>query len=76
MKTITIHVAEETYRTYQEEAARTNSTASRLIRDAMEEYYRNHFAREGSVFDSEPARLGTPIAPLSPSDDLLEEMLP
>ncbi len=76
MKTITIHVPEETYRAYQDHAAQSRQSASELIRNAMEEYYRAHLARSGSVFDGEPAPMGETLADLSPDDDLLEEMLP
>ena len=76
MKTITIHVPEETYRAYQEHAVRTSQSASELIRNAMEEYYHSHLARSGSVFDGEPAFMGNTLADFSPDDDLLEEMLP
>ena len=76
MKTITIHVPEETYRAYQDHAAQTCRSASELIRNAMEEYYASHFAGSGSVFDDEPAAMGRTLADLSPDDDLLQEMLP
>ena len=76
MKTITIHVPEETYRAFQEHATQTNESASKLIRDAMEEYYRNHIGGGGSIFDGDPASLGETVADLSPDDDLMEEMLP
>ena len=76
MKTITIHVAEDTYRAYQDRAAQTRQSASELIRNAMEEYYRSHLAKSGSVFDGDPAPMGETLADLSRDDDLLEEMLP
>ena len=75
MKTITIHVPEATYRIYQEQAAQTNQSASELIRNAMEEYCDSHFAHSGSLFDQAPADLGKTLAPLSPEEDLLQEML-
>jgi hypothetical protein len=76
MKTITIHVPEETYRAYQDHAAQSRQSASELIRNAMEEYYQAHLAGSGSVFDGEPAPMGQTLAGLSPDDDILEEMLP
>ena len=76
MKTITIHVPEETYRAYQDHAAQTRQSASELIRNAMEEYYHSHLARNGSVFDDAPATMGQTFVDLSPDNDLLEEMLP
>lgn len=75
MKTITIHVPEETYRAFQEEAATKGRSASELIRAAMEAYYRDHISSGASVFDAEPADLGRVFRPLSADDDLLEEML-
>ncbi|MFP4376195.1 MAG: ribbon-helix-helix protein, CopG family [Spirochaetales bacterium] len=76
MKTITIHVPEATYSSFQEFAQRTGTTASELIRAAMHEYYEANIRRAGSIFDSEPARVGRVVHPLSAEDDLLEEMLP
>ena len=76
MRTITIHVPEETYRAYQDHAAQSRQSASELIRNAMEEYYHAHIARSGSVFDDDPASMGQTLADLSPGDDLLEQMLP
>lgn len=76
MKTITIHVPEETYRMFQKEAAKANKSASELIRNAMDEYREQHFIRSGSIFDGKPADVGEVLKPLSPDDDLLEEMLP
>ena len=76
MKTITIHVPEDTYRAFQNHATQTNESASKLIRDAMDEYYRNHISRSGSIFDGEPASVGETLADLTPDDDLLAEMLP
>ena len=76
MKTITIHVPEDTYRAYQDHAAAVRKSASELIRSAMEEYYAAHLSGGGSIFDGEPASLGKTIADLSLDDDFLEEMLP
>ncbi len=75
MRTITIHVSEETYQAFQEHAADTDTSASELIRTAMEEYYRANFAKIGSIFDAEPADAGRVLRPLSADNDLLEEML-
>lgn len=76
MKTITIHVPEDTYRAFQDHAEQTKKSASKLIRDAMDEYYRNHISRGGSIFDGEPASLGETLADLTSDDDLMGEMLP
>ena len=75
VKTITIHVPEDTYRAFQERAAQTRQSASSLIRDAMDEYYRNHMSAGGSIYDGEPVALGRTLADLSQDDDLLDEML-
>jgi hypothetical protein len=75
MKTVTVNVTEETYRAFQRHASERGTTASELIRSAMEEYYRSNIARAGSILDGEPADAGRVLAPLSPDDDLLGEML-
>ena len=75
MKTITINVSEETYRVFQEYAARKDRTASELIRNAMEEYRRTYLGREASIFDQPPASVGAILQDLNSDDDLLEEML-
>ncbi|MFO7782367.1 MAG: ribbon-helix-helix protein, CopG family [Spirochaetia bacterium] len=75
MKTIRIHVPEDTYRAFHEEAPTKGQSASELIRAAMEAYYRNHISSGASVFDAQPADLGRVLRPLSADDDLLEEML-
>ena len=75
MKTITIHVAEDTYRAFQEQAARSNRSASELIRRAMDEYYRAHLAHGESIFDHGPIEVGEVLSELGPDDDLLDEML-
>jgi predicted transcriptional regulator len=36
MKTITLHVSEETYRAFQDFAAKSNQSAAELIREAMD----------------------------------------
>jgi hypothetical protein len=75
MKTITIHVPEETYRAYQQYAAKSGKSASELIRAAMDQYYTKHLSSSGSVFDSHPAHVGTISRTVEAGDDLLEEML-
>ncbi|MFP4485048.1 MAG: DUF6290 family protein [Spirochaetota bacterium] len=75
MKTITIHVPEEKYQAFKEYAAEHDKSAAELIREAMEEYYRTHLQSGRSIFDHEPADMGRTLKPLSPEDDLLEEML-
>lgn len=68
VKTITIHVPEETYAAFQDRT-------SELIREAMSEYARRHFPAGTSVFDHEPAEVGTVIRRLDRDDELLGEML-
>ena len=75
MKTITIHVPEDTYRAFQEHAARSNHSASELIRNAMDDYYRSHLSQGGSIFDHEPISVGRVLSELGPDDDLLGEMI-
>lgn len=75
MKTITVHVSEETYRAFQEFAAQSNRSAAELIRQAMDEYHETHLARRGSIFDDPGVDAGRVLAPVSEDDDLLDEML-
>jgi predicted transcriptional regulator len=75
MRTITIHVPNDTYRAFQAHAVETGTSASELIRRAMEAYHRQHIQRPTSVFDNEPADAGRLVRPLSADDDLLGEML-
>jgi predicted transcriptional regulator len=75
MRTITIDVPDDTYRAFQVHADETGTSASELIRRAIEAYHRQHIQRPTSVFDNEPASAGEPIRPLSADDDLLGEML-
>ena len=75
MKTITIHVTEDTYAAFQERARMCGASASELIRDAMSEYVEHHFPTGASIFDHAPADVGQVLRPLGADDDLLEEML-
>jgi hypothetical protein len=75
MKTITVHVPEDTYEAFKKHAGTEKRSAAELIREAMEEYYRAHLQSGRSIFDHEPADMGRSLNPLSPEDDLLEEML-
>ena len=75
MKTITIHVAPDTYATFQGRAKEREQSASELIREAMAEYAERHFGTGRSVFNHAPARVGTVLQPLEREDDLMEEML-
>ncbi|HUX19692.1 MAG TPA: ribbon-helix-helix protein, CopG family [Spirochaetia bacterium] len=75
MKTITVHVSEETYRAFQDFAAKSKQSAAELIRVAMDEYHENHLVRRGSIFDDPGVDAGRVISPLISEDDLLDEML-
>ena len=75
MKTITINVSEPIYAEFQEHARRRDRTASELIREAMELYRERWAGRDGSLRDLKPLDLGATRLPLTPDDDLLEEML-
>ena len=75
MKTITIHVPEETYAAFQDRAKEREASASELIREAMSEYAKRHFPSGTSVFDHEPADVGEVRRPLDRDDDLLGEMI-
>ena len=54
--------------------ATNDRTASELIRQAMEEYCRVHFRSGGRLRDLRPVSLGKVKRPLTPEDDILEEM--
>ena len=75
MKTITIKVSEPTYRDFQAYAKAHDRTAAELIRQAMEEYRKNHLRPDSSLRDLQPASVGKVLRPLTPDDDLLGEML-
>lgn len=75
MKTITINVSEPTYLEFQDYAKRHDRTAAELIREAMEAYRQRWTERRGSVRELDPLDVGKVLRPLSPQDDLLEEML-
>jgi hypothetical protein len=74
MKPITLYVSESTYRAFKEAARDQDRTASSLIREAMEAY-RRQWAPQTHGLDELPAlSVGTVRRPLSPDDNLLEEM--
>lgn len=75
MKTITMHVEEDVYASFQRRAKDREASASELIREAMSEYAERHFGVGSSVLDHAPASVGKVIRPLERDDDLLEEML-
>ena len=75
MKTITVNVSEPIYRNFQIYGKEHDSTAAELIRQSMDEYWRNHMKSSGSLFNLHPVSAGKVLKPLSRHDDLLGEML-
>ncbi|TVR72719.1 MAG: ribbon-helix-helix protein, CopG family [Spirochaetaceae bacterium] len=75
MKMITINVDEHIYRQFRDTAARSDRSASELIREAMAMYTSHMIPDERSIFDDPPARVGTIYRVSAEDDDLLSEML-
>ncbi len=75
MKTITVNVSEPVYEGFRRYAMRHDRKASELIREAMEEYWKNRISRRTSLRDRRPASVGGPIRPIGADDDILGEML-
>ncbi len=75
MKTITINVSEPIYRDFQAYAKAHDRTASELIRQAMEEYRKNHLQPNISLRNLQPVSMGKVLRPLTKDDDFLGEML-
>lgn len=75
MKTITINVSEPVYAEYRRAARAMGRPTSELIREAMEAYRRSHLTPEADLRQFQPVSLGRVLRPLSPDDDLLDEML-
>jgi predicted transcriptional regulator len=75
MKTITINVSEPIYRSFQDYATREDRTTSELIRQAMEEFYREHMERKTSLRQRRPFSAGGAVKPVTRNDDVLGEML-
>ncbi len=75
MKTITLNVSEPVYHDFQVYAKEHDRTASELIRQAMDEFRRNHLKSSGSLRNLQPISVGKVLRPLSKDDDLLGEML-
>lgn len=75
MKTITLNVSEPVYREFQAHARAHDRTASELVRQAMEEFRQRHMRAGGSLRDIAPVSAGRVRRPLSPGEDLLDEML-
>lgn len=75
MKTITINVSEPVYEEFRQAAKRLDRPTSELIREAMEQYRREHLSPRGDLRQFRPRSLGGVIRPLTRSEDLLSEML-
>ena len=75
MKTITINVSEPVYEDFKSYALKVDRKASELIREAMELYRVERIVRKTSLRDIRPVSVGGAIKPITPDDDLLEEML-
>lgn len=74
MKAITIHVSEPLYESFQESAKTRGRSAAELIREAMEQYWKERICPQTSLRDWRPSSLGKVLRPLSAEDDLLGEM--
>lgn len=75
MKTITINVSEPVYEDFRAFALKMDRKASELIREAMEQYRKQHMTQRTSLRDRRPASVGGSIQPLHADLDLLDEML-
>jgi hypothetical protein len=75
MKTIILNVSEPIYKDFQSYAKAHDRPASELIRQAREEYRKNHLQPSVSLRDLQPVSVGKVLRPLTQDDDLLGEML-
>jgi Arc/MetJ-type ribon-helix-helix transcriptional regulator len=75
MKTITINVSEPVYEDFRAYARKMDRKASELIREAMEQFRRQHMQPQTSLRTLRPVSVGGPIQPLSLDDDLFEELI-
>lgn len=75
MKTITINVSESVYRDFQQAARSLDRSTSELIREAMEQYRREHLQPRGDLRGFRPRSLGRMTRPPASGDDLLAELL-
>ena len=63
------------YRAFQAQAKAQDRTASELIRQAMEDYWRQHLQPQTTLLGLRPLSVGQVLRPLTRDDDLLGEML-
>ena len=75
MKTITINVSEPVYEEFRRASTGTGRPTSELIREAMEQYRREHLRPRHDPRGFQSRSLGRVLAPLGEDDDLLAEML-
>ena len=76
MKAVTIHLDENIYRDFQQQARKQRRTASELIREAMESYrQRIKPARAPLSLSPAPASVGSVRQPWSSRADLLDDFL-
>jgi hypothetical protein len=74
MKTISLHVSEQTYDELKSVAARQNRPVAALIREAMDAYIASEQRSGSSVLDLEPFHCG-PLREEWTRSELLDEML-
>jgi len=76
MKTITVNVSEVVYKEFQKYAKSRDRKTSEIIREAMENYWKEKIAGQTTLADLTPVSLGKILKNgFSKEDDLLEEML-
>jgi len=72
---ITLNVSEPVYEDFREYARTTDRKASKLIREAMENFRQQHMQRRTSLRDRRPVCVDGPIQAITSDDDLLGGML-
>lgn len=75
MKTITINVSEPVYEEFRRASQNQGRPTSELIREAMEQYRREHLRPRTDLRDFRPRSGGAVLKPLTRDDDLQAEYL-
>ena len=75
MKTITVNVSEPVYEEFRRASRALGRPTSELIREAMEQYRREHLRPRRDLRRFRPRSLGRVLQPLSQGDDLMAEMM-
>jgi hypothetical protein len=75
MKTITVNVSEPVYEEFRRASRAMGRPTSELIREAMEQYRREHLRPRRDLRGFRPRSLGRVLQPLSQGDDLMAEMM-